>query len=519
MRTKLLTIILFTVCLVLAGRTAATPGTGLPSAEPTPQPAQYLAAVMNDAKLGQIPPTPTVTPPISATVGISGAVYLNPRWVITQQNTQPVLYEVVLDAAGSMSYDFAGHGTIGGTVGVGQDTVGGTDFQCQPNQPSEPLPYTDTCAGGENAPWRHYQERRIYIAKLANDKFIGQMNVYDAMRIVAFSSDLPGMAVASAHWSSDKQTLKRDVWTLGSYQNDPYRTAGYASIASGLQKTRDLLTTAPAVGPNGQPYKLVVILLTGSVANVFLDGTLNTARDICGALTVQQALETASCQIGMTAAPDSQLRPISAMVDVANTMKQANPNLTTYVVGLANVDATGLGQVTSDMSHFYVATQPSLLSAVLDNIQSQVANSTCIPAGGSQWIDSVDAAHLPSGLPMPDDTVVGYTYIYQENSATPLFVLPIQRDPATDKISFLLPPPDASHPTAGIAPGTYEMMAYVGYKGDDQITRLYDWLINPNTLSGASRIRFSVTSAGLGGPIIPLDPLFLDLPPTAHVCP
>jgi len=188
---------------------------------------------------------------------------------------------------------------------------------------------------------------------------------------------------------------------------------------------------------------------------------------------------------------------------------------------LAYVDQTGLTQVASDPSFFYTAAQPAQLEAILNDIQSQVAGSTCIPAGGNQWVNTVDAAHLPdpSTFPNLSDTVVGYTYIYQANSATPLLTLPIQRDPATDKISFLLPPPDQAHPNAGIAPGTYEMMAYVGYKGNDQISRQYDWFINQSTLTGASRITFSVTSSSLGGPIFPLDPLFLDLAPTAKVCP
>src|SRR5215217_6007063 len=126
MRTKLIAITLFAVCLSMAGRTAATSGSNTPLAEPTQQPVSYLPLVMNQARGGESMP--------AATVGLSGTVYLNPRWALPQPPAQPVLYQVIFDATGSMSYDFAGHGTIGGTAAVGQDTVGGTDYQCQPNQ-------------------------------------------------------------------------------------------------------------------------------------------------------------------------------------------------------------------------------------------------------------------------------------------------------------------------------------------------------------------------------------------------
>jgi hypothetical protein len=526
MRAKILGFMILSACLLVVGRTAATPGTGSPAAEPTPQPVQYLAAVMNDARIGQTTPTPTDTPPVSATVGISGAVYLNPRWVETQTGApQPVQYLILMDVTGSMSWDFNGYGTYDGSnTGPGYESPIGIKGDVQCDSPDNPnplnLPYTDRCLGGVNSAWKNISERRMYVAKQALANLIDRMNLTDSMQIIAFSTAMAGNAEASNAWSSDKQTLINAITTLGSYQNDPYKTLGSASNVIALQKACDLLAMTPGVAPNGQPYKQVVIMLTDSVANVFLNGFTNTARDICANLSEQQALRTADpCQIGVTA--DGTLRPISAMIDVANSLKAEHPNVALYVLGLAHVDQTGLSQVASAPSLFYSVIQPAQIDAILNDIQSQNGSAVCTPAGGNQWVDSIDPAHLPdlSIFPNLSDTVVGYTYIYQVNSVTPLVTLPIQRDPASSKISFLLPPPDQDHPNAGIAPGTYEMMAYVGYKGNDQIPRQYDYFNNPSSLNPASRIMFTITSSGLSGPIIPIDPLFLDLAPAAHVCP
>src|SRR5258706_13622733 len=95
--------------------------------------------------------------------------------------------------------------------------------------------------------------------------------------------------------------------------------------------------------PNGADYKPVVIYFTDGVANYFLDGTENTARDICASMSEAQALTTADpCQIGTTAAPNSKERPISAMITVANTMKSNINGISIYAIGLAQVPQTGL---------------------------------------------------------------------------------------------------------------------------------------------------------------------------------
>jgi hypothetical protein len=513
-----LALVLFTALLVAAMPHGPAPHAQVAAGTATPQPAQFLPFTAKEARLGQVA--------AGARVGLTAAVYVNPRWAVMQA-TQPIQYLVLLDVTGSMSWDFNGYGTYDGSntspVYTVPNTVRG-DVQCDsPDNPNPlNLPYTDRCIGGVNSAWKNQAERRVYTAKQALVRMVNQLGADDSMRIVGFSTAVTGTAQASGAWTSDKNTLITSLLNFGAYNNDPYKTTGGASNAIAMQRARELLTAAPATAPNGQPYRQVIVMLTDSVANVFLDGTLNTARDICANLTFVEALRTADpCQIGATA--NGKLRPISAMVDIANSIKSDHPNIEIHVVGLAQVAATGLVNVASDPSFYYTASQPPLLGPVLDQIQARYNSAACTVAGGVQWIDTVDATHLPDPVAFPglSNTVVGFTYIYNINSATPSFTLPIQRDQATNRISFLLPPPDTAQPDAGIAPGNYEMEAYAAYKGDDQVSRAYGYFVNQSSLTQRKRIAFAVTPSGsLGSPgqVIPLDPLFLDLSSSMNIC-
>jgi hypothetical protein len=233
-------------------------------------------------------------------------------------------------------------------------------------------------------------------------------------------------------------------------------------------------------------------------------------------MSAAQALNTAvPRQVGVTSGGVE--RPITAMITQANNIKSANQNLSVYVIGMSNAPQNSMDRIASDPSMYFPATIPNVADIIRTQINAQVQG--CTPAGGYQWIDRVDAAHLPNTAVFPDlsDTVVGYTYIYEPGGGVPLFAVPIQRDLSTDKISLLIPPPDANNP--GIAPGTYEMAAYTGYKGNDGVSRMYDWFIDPNTLTGSARVAFTITVALEPGQTLPLDPLFLDLRPTVRICP
>jgi hypothetical protein len=71
----------------------------------------------------------------------------------------------------------------------------------------------------------------------------------------------------------------------------------------------------------------------------------------------------------------------------------------------------------------------------------------------------------------------------------------------------------------GLTLGAYEMEAYVDYKGNDGVTRQYDYFLDPNSLTTAHRITFAITSASLLGHSVVLPPIFMDLQPNVSLCP
>jgi len=454
-------------------------------------------------------------------LGLSGQVYVNPRWQQPLQPNQPIAYNIVLDVSGSMSWDFNGYGTYSGG-----------DYMCEsPTNPNpSSLPYTSSCTGGPNSAWKTLNQRRVYVAKNAIYKFINNMGKYDMVRVIAFSSAQAGNAAPTPNWvvTSDqaaKDALIATVQGIGTYGGDPYKTSGgtpgpdaLATAATMFQASKGYTPTAG----NGKTFRPVLIYLTDGVANIFQssavglkDGQLNTARDVCGSMTTSQAINTADpCQLGDTA--NNTARPITAMVNVANGMKANNPELAIYTIGLGPVPATGLPRVASSPDMYFSASSGNVVQPILDLIQAQVTGATCASTGGYSWLDTIDGSHAPTGSPFSSlgSGVYGQVYIYEPGSATPKYTLPINLDQSISfdgRLGYSI--------AGGVTPGNYEMEAYVGYRGEDGTTRSYDWFIDPSSLNEAHRITVSVTSASTLGGSVPLPPIFMDLRSTANVCP
>ncbi|MEO7908304.1 MAG: pilus assembly protein TadG-related protein [Roseiflexaceae bacterium] len=463
-------------------------------------------------------------------LGLSGQVYVNPRWQQPLQPNQPIAYNIVLDVSGSMSYDFNGYGTYSGN-----------DYMCESATNPNPLSlaHSDSCNGGKNAAWKTQSQRRVYVAKNAIYKFINNMGQYDMMRVVGFSTDQAGNAAPTPAWvvtsnQAAKDTLIAKVKCMGSYpaSSTPPCSDTIAYKSSGGTPGPDALATAatmfqtskgytPTAG-NGKPFRPVLIYLTDGVANVFQssavgseDGVQNTARDICGAMSTNEAINTADpCQLGTTSS--GKVRPITAMVNIANAMKANNPDLAIYTIGLGPVPATGLPRVASSPDMYFSATQGDVVQSILDVIQAEVTGATCASTGGYSWLDSIGGSHTPTGTPFSSlgTGVYGQVFIYEPGAGTPKYTLPINLDQSlsTDgRLGYSI--------AGGVTPGNYEMEAYVGYRGEDGVTRSYDWFINPSSLNEAHRIPVSVTSASTLGASVPMPPIFMDLRSTINVCP
>jgi len=462
-------------------------------------------------------------------LGLQGQVYLNPRWVIDTTAGQPVAYNLVLDVSGSMSWDFNGYGTYDGSNHDNSYTVPNGvkgDVQCESTNNPNPLglDYTDRCIGGRNSAWKTQSERRVYVAKDAILKMINRMGPNDMVRVLAFSESQAGNVTASPRWMnpvSDKAALQTIVKEAGAYGGDNYKTDGGTPGPQALKKASEMFLASNGYTPTtcgGQSCKPVVIYLTDGVANVFLDGERNSARDICGTMSANQAESTADpCQLGTTS--DGRRRPISAMVDVANNMKASMSKLEIYAVGLAQVPETGLPKVANDASYYFPASKPGYVDSILTSIQARATTAPCTAGGGYNWVNTVPSANTPSGTGLPSG-VYGFVSIFAVNGASPIYgPLPIQHDTMSGVLSFRIPPPDPNNPSStGITPGTYEMTAYIYYKGADGVTRQYDYFISPSSLHEANRIPFSVTSAGTLGSTVPIDPVFLDMAAAKQVC-
>jgi hypothetical protein len=452
-------------------------------------------------------------------LGLAGQVYLNPRWIQQAAPHQPIAYQIVLDVSGSMSWDFHGYGTLGSR-----------NVQCESTLNPNPqnLPYSGSCDGGQNAAWHVQSERRVFIAKDAIYKFIDNMGANDTMRVIAFSSTDSGQAVltTSPQWSSNKATLRSIVEQAGAYNGDPYRTDGGTAGPDALAKAASLFKESNGYvpqAPSGEDYKPVVIYLTDGVANIFLGGGRNTARDVCANLSIAEALNTAvPCQVEYTSS--RKARPIQAMVDVSADMKADVDNLSIFTIGLAQVTQTGLRMIATEPANFYSADDGFEVDDILNEIQDKVENTTCVAGGGYSWINTIDGAHTPASAtpPLPAG-VYGYVYIYEPGAQTAKYTLPINHDTtvaSSGKLGFSIPPPDPNNPTStGVTPGNYEMAAYVRYKGDDGTTRQYDWFVNQSTLKPVPRISITVSPAATLGSSVALAPIFLDLKEEAAVCP
>jgi hypothetical protein len=453
-------------------------------------------------------------------LGLSGQVYVNPRWQQPLGANQPIAYNIVLDLSGSMSWDFNGYGTYGGN-----------SVQCEsPNNPGSSFPYINECDGGGNSAWKTKSERRVYVAKNAIFKFINNMRQYDMMRVVGFSGDMTGNANPSAEWvvTSDqaaKDALITTVKNMGALGGDPYKTSGGTPGPDALATAATMFQSSAGYTPiagNSEKFRPVVIYFTDGVANVFQssgvgkdDGAINDARDICSDMSVAEARNTADpCQLGTTAS--GKARPIAAMINIANSMKANNPELAIYTIGLGPVPATGLPRVATEPDNYFSASKGDYVQDILDTIQAQVTGATCASTGGYSWLNTIDSVNAPTGSPFNTlgSGVYGQVFIYEVGAGTPKYTLPIELDQSITvdgRLGYSI--------VGGVTPGNYEMEAYVGYRGEDGVTRSYDWFIDPSSLNEAHRITVSVTSASTLGGSVPLPPIFMDLRSTVSVCP
>lgn len=444
---------------------------------------------------------------------IFGPVSVRPMWKDVQKNERPVAYQMVMDTSGSMSFNFAGEGWLNGS---------GVQCELATNNydPSfYRFPISGECQGGPKGSWNVPEERRVHITKTAIASFIDQMDEQDTMQIIKFTTSGSGPVDVngdgkgnSSDWTRDKAALKAALLKAGQYNNNPYLTEGGTPGPQAIQSAATMLASnPPKTSPDGRQYRPVTIYMTDGVANVFVNGTGNGAEDICAdiyrsfsnwntANTVTK--NTPRCQLGFSERYNQE-RPISSMITLANSMKRSNPDLALYVVSLASVNATGLDQVATNPSMHYPATSPQLVKAMLSEINAVVENAKCISRVDPD-VQVIDSGHTPVTA-YPAGTF-GYVEIFDQ-SGKPLpggkGKLPIKHDPVTGLLGF------RQEANQSIAPGIYQLIAYISYKADDGVTRQYDKMYDRATGGTISVMQFEILpDNGLGGEIA-IDPIVL----------
>jgi hypothetical protein len=459
-------------------------------------------------------------------LGLAGTVQIRPRHTIPPTAHQPVQYTIVLDTSGSMMWNFFGEAK----------TSSGTVVQCgSSNDPAREADRAADAAACSSVPaWSPTSERRITVAKTALQNFINLLEPYDAMQIIGFSGRTNGVAASTTGWvygnEPGKQTLKDATLIAGASLANPYTVSGGTPSATGLDEARKLIAASPDVSEtDGREFKKVVIFLTDGVANYFKNqrnpqsGTklfdwLNDSSDNPTCRNLAGRNEIPSCQIGMTNTSPSFERPITAMASVAREIKNLNDgNTVIYVIALAGVPATGLSTDVAQQStfpYYSEAIQASQVQQIFDAINQNIEDPTCIPAGGANWVGTVNSnrtitsASTRANFGLPADTsVYGYAYLKDQYGST------LQTSPITHQSGQL------SYSFANVAPGTYKLEAFVGYLGEDAptpIARVYSSILLPDLSHSTSR-SFAVDASATLNSVVPLAPLFLDL--NGNVCP
>jgi hypothetical protein len=244
--------------------------------------------------------------------------------------------------------------------------------------------------------------------------------------------------------------------------------------------------------------------MTDGVANIYKDGSLPQYGPGCGA-------DVASCNVGYTDSNPPRAKPITAMALEADSLKQL---ATIYVIAMAGVDETGLKDVASAPNYpfFSSAKNGTDLQGIFDSIETNVKEGQCVPTAGNSWkktIGQEGSADIPPPSGPLAYPTVGYVYLYdQSGNVLPNGKAPIQVEAQSGNLTYHFD---------NMAPGIYQMKAFVGYKGSDGVSRSYSMIFNPYTQTADDVKTFQLKPSDSLGSVVPMEMLYLDLKGT--VCP
>jgi hypothetical protein len=327
---------------------------------------------------------------------------------------------------------------------------------------------------------------------------------------------------------TDLAQAEQAILAAGSLQGDPYRTTGGSHVAGGLYGGYLALRDAPPAvefGDATYPYEIHVLLITDSIANIFLDvsaanlngGISNAATYPAGSAcrSFPDVLERDRCQstywggktIGLGGVAPGMDRPITQAAQVGRDLLLGELGAQVNVLTLGNLSDLGLRTgVATVPDSYYPVSQLQLNPDGSSNIDPIVAAllsaldmSACVPIVAPAWATSVGVDNRPLGTSYVFPAVGDVTL---RNLATDeRFTTQILADPETGDLSYSLP---------GVPAGSYDLFARMYYRGADGVTRLY------STLGVGDDVAQSLAVQVTGEPQI-LDDLSIRL--TGAACP
>jgi hypothetical protein len=429
---------------------------------------------------------------------VRGSVVLSPE--------RPQRYVIVLDVSGSQNMTFDGIGTEPGT---------GRDIQCA-NGPSGESTYG--CTTPEYA-YKDVAQRRIYVQKQAVESFIGLLNMpgnpsydptlpKDQVALVWYNQEARAESVVAP--TSDPNSLRAAVLQAGRVGGDPYKTTGGTNWAAGLYRAYQALAAAPASTNElggSYDYDERVIFVTDSVSSSFFEpagATLDGGVSDVGTYPTgspcrnlgKRVLEDGKCQTtdggGQYQGVD---RPITQAVQVSRGQIQSIPgrSVDVYVVALSNIPSTGLeAGVATTRSRFFPASNLEVKNGLtnVDRIFRLIASINkdprCRPAAAAQWAETMAEANIPD-VDILTPPQVGELIL--TSGVGDSYRAPILRDATTGRLSFQL---------ADMPPGSYNLDAYIFYRGDDGVSRMYSLIYQAEQTQGLITVELAGGAQDLG---------------------
>lgn len=429
-------------------------------------------------------------------VTLAGSIKIKPQLSTTPNSRQPVDVIVVLDASGSMNWDWSGIGTASSTLIADLQNANALPPGAGVGKPIDCVALLGLAKGCQSADaYSDYSQRRLYQAKQAVKGFIEgfQWNIgQDRAAVVTYNGSGAGTQVKT--WPTtglstnilggtgsgsvvDLLINQAASKSPGSTNpSDLYTTIGNSPGALGLQRAKQLLDSGSSAG-----RERVVIFLTDGLLNVDLNG-------------VASSKETIDANYDPTWKTNLPINQAGAQADLIKD--QNNPkNAKIYVLAMGSqFSQAGLDYMASSKSppFFDTANSGNALKGLLDKIGSDIIYGDCEPTSLQPQVPSADQMFRLSGSSYSPATgsqgqaSLGSVTVRDANGG------PVNKVDILEDGSFSIP---------NLQPNTTYRLSFnrpaddpVFYLGDDQVYRNYS-LISA-TQSDTLEVRTSQTSLG-----------------------